>query len=299
MHTSGIIWQNGKFVPGQNAVVHVLTHSLHYGSAAFEGIRFYDTPSEKRVIFRLPEHIQRFYYSAQALGMKIPFSKKEIKDAIKKLVIKNNYTSGYIRPLVYYGATKIGVHPHGNPVEVAIACLPWGAYLPNGVRVKTSTFHRMEPRSTDINAKLTGNYINCVLAALELRGKYDEALLLDTNDYISEGVGENVFFVKNNTILTPKLGTILPGITRDTIIRLCFDLKINVKEKNIKLNEAYNADEAFFTGTAAEVSWIKSIDNHQISDGKIGKITKLLKENFNDIVHGINNKYRKYLTFVD
>lgn len=299
MQNSGVIWQNGKFVPKDAAMVHVLTHGLHYGSAAFEGIRFYDTTDGKVVIFRLNDHIRRLYFSAKALRMNVPYSQQELIEVIKTLVKKNNFPNGYIRPLVYYGAKKLGVNPIGNPVEVAIACWPWGAYLPAGARVKTSSIHRIEPSSTNINAKFTGNYINCVLAALELEGKYDEALLLDNRNYVSEGVGENIFFVKNNVVLTPKLGTILPGITRDTVLKLCHDLKIKVKEKDISLKEVYQFDEAFFTGTAAEIAWIKSIDNKTIGNGCIGKITELLKNNYSDIVHGINKKYRRYLSVVE
>ena len=263
MQTTELIWKNGELIPWAEATTHVLSHTLHYGGGAFEGIRFYAT-TQGPAIFRLNEHVERLLYSAEVLKMPMFYSKEEIILAIKELVRVNQLPSGYIRPLAYYGYGKMGVNPVGNPVELIIACWPWGAYLPHdSVDIKTSRFIRIHPDSTVVDAKLCGHYINSILASLELQGThYHEALLLDSAGLITEGVGENFFMVKDGIIYTPKLGSILSGITRDTIIQLAHSLAITVVETDIPLDEACQADEAFFTGTAAEVTPIRSINDH-------------------------------------
>lgn len=299
MQPTTTIWQNGKLIPWEDARIHVLTHTLHYGSGAFEGIRFYKT-KQGSAIFRLRDHVDRFMYSAKTLKMLLPYSKDEITAAIIEVVNKNKLEEGYIRPIAFYGYGKMGVNPMGSPLELAIACWVWGAYLPHdSVDVKTSSYIRIHPDSTVVDAKLSGHYINGVLAALELRGThYHEALFLDSNGYISEGVGENFFMVKAGTIYTPKLGTILSGITRDTVIKLATQLGYDVIEEDITIDDAYNADEAFFTGTAAEVTPIRSIDDKVLSNNANTTITSSIKEGYQDIVHGKNPDFDNFLTYL-
>lgn len=293
------IWFNGTLVPWDEATIHVLSHTLHYGGGAFEGIRFYQT-KKGIAIFRLTEHVERLLYSANALKMALPYTRDAIIAAIKTVVQSNQLQEGYVRPIAFYGYGKMGVNPIGAPVNFAIASWPWGAYLPHDmVDIKTSRYIRIHPDSTIINAKLCGHYLNGILASLELQGThYHEALFLDDKGYISEGVGENFFMIKENTIYTPKLRTILVGITRDTIIQLAKKFNLNVIEADITLDEAYGADEAFFTGTAAEVTPIHSINDHVLGTGKIGSVTSLMKKNYLDIVHGRDERFEKYLTFV-
>lgn len=299
MQETETIWFNGNLVPWKEAQVHVLTHSLHYGGGAFEGIRFYHT-DKGPAVFRLKEHIERLFYSCQTLHMKMNFTQEQVIDGVKEIVQINGLKEGYIRPLAFYGYTKMGVNPIGNPVELIIACWPWGAYLPHeSVDIKTSKYIRLHPDSTVIDAKLTGHYLNGILASLEIQGtKYHEVLFLDTHGHICEGAGENFFIVKDNVIYTPKLGTILAGITRATIIELCHHLKLKIIEKDLSLTEAYQADEAFFTGTAAEVTPIHSINDHIIGNGKIGPISTRIKQQYMDIVHGKNPEFLHYLTFI-
>lgn len=299
MQETETIWFNGNLVPWKEAQVHVLTHSLHYGGGAFEGIRFYHT-DKGPAVFRLKEHIERLFYSCQTLHMKMNFTQEQVIDGVKEIVQINGLKEGYIRPLAFYGYTKMGVNPIGNPVELIIACWPWGAYLPHeSVDIKTSKYIRLHPDSTVIDAKLTGHYLNGILASLEIQGtKYHEVLFLDTHGHICEGAGENFFIVKDNVIYTPKLGTILAGITRATIIELCHHLKLKIIEKDLTLTEAYQADEAFFTGTAAEVTPIHSINDHIIGNGKIGPISTQIKQQYMDIVHGKNPEFLHYLTFI-
>lgn len=299
MQKTETIWFNGKLIPWDEATVHVLCHTLHYGGGAFEGIRFYKT-DRGIAIFRLNEHVDRLLYSASALKMSLPYTRDEIITAIKKIIDVNQLEEGYIRPIAFYGYGKMGVNPVGSPVDFAIACWPWGAYLPHDtVDVKTSRYIRVHPNSTIIDAKLCGHYLNGILASLELQGThYHEALFLDDKNYISEGVGENFFMVKENVIFTPKLRTILVGITRDTVIKLAKKLELEVIETDITLDEAYAADEAFFTGTAAEVTPIYSIDDKILSTGNIGPITSSIRKNYLDLVHGKNADFVHYLTFV-
>lgn len=299
MQTTQHIWFNGKIIPWDEAKIHVLTHALHYGGGAFEGIRFYKT-EQGPAIYRLEDHINRLFYSAKTLDMDMPYTKEDLTAAIKQVVHLNELEEGYIRPIVYYGYGKMGVNPTGSPVELAIACWPWGAYLPHdSVNIKTSKYIRIHPRSTVVSAKLCGNYVNGVLASLEIRGThYHEALFLDDDGNVSEGVGENFFMVKNNIIYTPTLDTILEGITRDTIIQLATKLDFKVVQTNIPFKDAYTADEGFFTGTAAEVTPIHSIDDNILGNGEIGKITQTIKKSYLDIVKGKNPEFKHYLTYL-
>ncbi|CDZ77864.1 Branched-chain-amino-acid aminotransferase [Legionella massiliensis] len=295
------IWHNGQFVPWEDAKIHVLTHALHYGGSAFEGIRFYET-DRGPAIFRLIEHVDRLFYSAKTLKMELPYSREEIIEAIKELVRSSNLKAGYIRPIAFYGYGKLGVNPVGNPVELVIACWPWGAYLPyESIDIKTSKYIRIHPDSTVVDAKLAGHYVNGILASLELQGThYHEALFLDSEGYITEGVGENFFMAKDGVIYTPKLGSILAGITRDTIITLARHLGFKVVEKDLVLDDAYQAEEAFFTGTAAEVTLIRSINDKVLAQAQESKIGSRIKEAYLDLVHGRSQDFIAYfLTFVD
>jgi len=297
MQTTATIWQNGKFIPWEDAKVHVLSHALHYGGGAFEGIRFYKT-EQGPAVFCLSEHLDRFFYSTRMLKMAMPYTKAELTQTIMELVKRSQLEAGYIRPIAFYGYGKLGVNPRGNPVDLAIACFGWGAYLPHEqIAVKTSRYIRVHPDSTIVDAKLCGHYLNGILASLEIQGThYHEALFLDSRGYISEGVGENFFMVKEDAIYTPKLGTILAGITRKTIITLAMSLGHRVVETDLTVEDAYQAKEAFFTGTAAEVSPIHSIDDHVLGEGKVGDITAAIKQAYLDVVHGRNATFADCLT---
>ncbi len=299
MQATKTIWFNGKLIPWEEAKIHVLTHGLHYGGGAFEGIRCYKT-AQGTAVFRLPEHVDRLLYSTNALSMNLPYTRDEIIEAIKTVVRINELAEGYIRPIAFYGYEKMGVNPIGNPVDFAIACWPWGAYLPHDtVDIKTSRYIRIHPKSTIVDAKLCGHYVNGILASLELKGThYHEVLLLDDQSYISEGAGENFFMVKSGTLYTPKLGTILAGITRDTVIKLAKKLSLQTIETDINLEQAYQADETFFTGTAAEITPIHSIDDKVIGKGNIGPITATIKGAYLDLVRGKNPDFMEYLTFL-
>ncbi|CEK10688.1 branched-chain amino acid transaminase [Legionella hackeliae] len=299
MQVTETIWQNGNLVPWNDAKVHVLSHTLHYGGGAFEGIRFYKTSSGP-AIFRLEDHINRLFYSASVLKMTIPYSKEEVIAAVKDVVLANRLEAGYIRPLAFYGYGKMGVNPIGNPTDLIIACWPWGAYLPHdSIDVKISNFIRIHPDSTVVDAKICGHYVNSILASLELQGThYHEALLLDGSGHIMEGVGENFFIVKNGKIYTPKLGGILSGITRDTVIKLTQQLGLELFEADITIDEAYQADEAFFTGTAAEITAIRSINDRQLGKNGVGKVSATIKQAYLDLVHGKNSELMHYLTYL-
>ncbi len=294
------IWVDGKFVNWDDARIHILTPSLHYGDAAFEGIRFYNT-DKGPAIFRLKEHIDRLFYSSSVFEMKIPFSKNELVEAVRDTVRINKIKEGYIRPIAIFGYGSMGLkHTKEAPVHVYIAVWPWGAYLgKDAVRIKTSNFIRIHPKSTIADAKISGHYINSILASLEVKKHgYDEALLLDYEGNIAEGPGENLFLVKNNSLITPPLKRqILAGITRDSVIKIAKDLEIRVEERDLKLKDVYNADEAFYTGTAVEITSIKELDDKIIGSGKIGKLIEMLKKEFLDIVHGKNKKYENWLTY--
>lgn len=299
MKKTKFIWMDESLVPWKDAKVHVLTHSLHYGSAVFEGIRFYKTKNNS-AIFRLKEHTDRLFKSAKSMQMKIPYSKGKINSAIIKTVRANKIKSGYIRPIAFFGYGKMGLSSKGAPVNLSIAVWPWGAYLgTKPVKIKTSPFMRIHPKSTPADSKISGNYVNSTLAEEEaIKKGYDEALLLDFEGNVAEGSGENIFIVKKNKLYTPTLGRILSGITRNSIITIAKNLGIKVQEKKLKINEIYKADEAFFTGTATEVMPIASLDNRKIKNS-FGPTTKKLKETYLDIVKGKNNKYKRWLTFIN
>lgn len=297
------IWMDGEFVDWDNAKVHVLTHTLHYGLGVFEGIRCYET-SRGPAIFRLDEHIDRLFGSAHIFLMDIPFSKKEIRDAIIATVKVNRIKECYIRPLVYIGYGAMGLYPKGNPVSVSIAAWPWGAYLGDdgikkGIRVKTSSFIKNHVNASMTRGKVCGYYVNSQLAKKEaISCGYDEALLLDTEGYVSEGSGENIFMVRDGILKTTPLTSILEGITRNSIIQIAADKKIPVVEERFTRDELYIADEAFFTGTAAEVTPMRELDGRIIGSGKPGPVTKELQTIFFDAVKGKNKKFKSWLTKV-
>ena len=297
----GVIWFDGKLVPWRDANVHVLTHSLHYGMGVFEGIRAYKTQNGT-AIFRLKEHVKRLFNGLKIFQMKIPFTEEQIAQAITQVVRDNKLASCYIRPIIFIGSQKLGISPTGNSVHTAIAAWEWGAYLGEdglnkGIRVKTSSFTRHFVNSSLVRAKASGYYINSILAHQEVAANgYDEALLLDTEGYVSEGSGENMFMVRNGIVFTPDLASCLDGITRDSIIRIAKDLGFEVREKRITRDEVYSADEAFFTGTAAEVTPIRELDDRTIGDGKRGPITQQIQEVFFDTVYGRNDRYRAWLS---
>ncbi|TAN41304.1 MAG: branched-chain amino acid transaminase [Nitrospirae bacterium] len=295
------IWMDGKFVAWDDANVHVLTHTLHYGLGVFEGIRCYRT-DKGPAIFRLDEHVDRLFNSAHIFMMEIPFSRKQIRDAIIQTVKVNKMKECYIRPLVYFGYGVMGVNPKGCPVKVSIAVWPWGAYLgeeglQKGIRVKVSSFTRHHVNAAMTKGKVCGYYVNSQIAKAEaLTCGYDEALLLDTEGFVSEASGENIFMVRGNTLKTTPLTSVLEGITRDSLMNLARDSKITVREERFTRDELYIADEAFFTGTAAEVTPIREVDGRVIGKGSRGKITEKLQTRFFDIVKGKNKKYEHWLT---
>lgn len=299
----GYIWFDGKLVPWRDANIHVLTHSLHYGMAVFEGVRCYETDAGPAV-FRLDEHTKRLFNSAKIFQMQLPFSQEEIIAAQLEVIRANQLKSCYIRPLAWIGSEKLGISPKGNTINMSIAAWTWGAYLGEdglnkGIRVKTSSFSRHHVNVSLVRAKASGYYINSILANQEVTAHgYDEALLLDTDGYVSEGSGENVFLVRDGILYTPDLASCLAGITRDAIIKIAADLGIEVREKRITRDEMYCADEAFFTGTAAEVTPIRELDDRMIGNGARGPITKKIQTIFFDIVKGKNNDYRSWLTMV-
>lgn len=290
------IWLNGKLVDWKDAKIHVLSHALHYGSGVFEGIRVYKT-DKGSAIFRLKEHVKRLFDSASVFGMKLNYSKEEIEEAIKETVRSNNLEEGYIRPIIFYGYGKMGLNPHGAEIDTAIAVWPWGAYIGESAKVMTSSFVRIHPNSLKADAKVTGHYVNSILASLEAKEKgFDEALLLDYEGRVAEGSGENIFLVKNKKIKTPALKSqILPGITRDSMIKIAKDFGYEVIEEDATLEELKEADELFFTGTAAEVTPIIQLDDKCF---KIGKITLKLREKYLDTVRGKDKKYENWLSYV-
>lgn len=300
MEETEFIWMDGKLVKWNEAKIHVLTHTMHYGAGVFEGERFYET-DKGPAVFRLKEHTDRLFRSAESFEMKIPFSKEEINKATLETIKANNIPSGYIRPIAFFGYGKMGLNPKGAPVNVSIAVWPWGAYLgEEAVRVKIPKIIRTHPGTTDPHAKISGNYANSILASLEIkRAGYDEALLLDYKGNIAEGPGENIFIVKDVKLFTPLLGNVLPGITRMSIIQIAKDNGIKVEEKVITVDEVKKADELFFTGTAAEVTAIKQVDETLIGNGKMGQITSRLKKIFLEAVHGKSEKYKSWLTYVN
>ena len=299
----GFIWMDGKLVPWREANIHVLTHTLHYGMGVFEGVRAYKT-SEGTAIFRLKEHTRRLLNSAKIFQMKVPYTEEQLAKAQLDVVRENKLTSCYLRPIIWIGSEKLGISAKSNTIHTAVAAWEWGAYLGEdglnkGIRVKTSSFTRHHVNVSLVRAKASGYYINSILANQEVTAHgYDEALLLDTDGYVSEGSGENVFIVKNGIVYTPDLASCLDGITRDAIITIAHDLGFEVREKRITRDEMYCADEAFFTGTAAEVTPIRELDDRTIGQGSRGPVTEKIQKVFFDAVAGKNAKYRDWLTLV-
>lgn len=299
----GFIWFNGKLVPWREAQVHVLTHSLHYGLSVFEGERAYKT-DKGPAIFKLKEHTDRLFNSAHIYLMKIPYTKEQINEATAEVIRANKLDSAYIRPIAFYGSEKMGVSPKGAGVHVAIAAWPWGAYLgeegmEKGIRVKTSSYSRHHVNVTMARAKFAATYANSILANMEATTDgYDEALLLDVDGFVAEGAGENLFIIKDGCIYEPEIASALVGITRSTIISLAKDMGLEVVSKRLTRDDIYIADEAFFTGTAAEVTPIRELDNRTIGAGKRGPITEELQKRYFDVVYGRNDKYEHWLTRV-
>ncbi len=298
----GKIWMDGELVEWRDAKIHVLTHTLHYGCGVFEGVRAYNT-DQGPAIFRLKEHTQRLFDSAKILRMKLPFTQDELMQAQRDVVRANGLKSGYIRPLVWLGSEKMGVSPKGATVHAMVAAWEWGAYLgedgmKRGIRVKTSSYTRHHVNITMTQAKAVSNYTNSILANMEATDDgYDEALLLDVSGFVSEGAGENLFVIKNGVIYTPDLSAgALNGITRNTVFAICADLGLKVVEKRITRDEVYICDEAFFTGTAAEVTPIRELDRLELGSGSRGPITEKIQTAFFDIVNGRNSKYAEWLT---
>ena len=299
----GLIWFDGEMVPWREAKVHVLTHTLHYSMGVFEGVRAYET-RRGTAIFRLKDHTERLFNSAHILGMKMPYDKESLNDAQQAAVRENKLKSAYIRPMCFYGAEGMGLRADNLRVHCMVAVWEWGSYLgkenlERGIRIKTASFTRHHVNITMCKAKANGNYMNSMLALQEAtRDGYDEALLLDTEGCVAEGSGENIFIVNNNVLYTPDLTSALDGITRRTIITLAKELGLKVREKRISRDEVYIADEAFFTGTAAEVTPIRELDNRTIGTGGRGPITERLQGVFFDLVLGRRDDHKDWLTFI-
>ena len=303
MNKTEKIWMDGKLLNWDDANIHILTHTLHYGLGVFEGIRCYSTP-DGPAVFRLKEHVRRLFKSAKIFLLEIPFTEDEISTAILETIKQNKLQECYIRPIVYLGDGAMGLFPKGNPVRVAIAVWSWGAYLgeeglEKGIRVKVSSFIRNHVNSNMSRGKVCGYYVNSQLAKKEaISCGYDEALLLDTEGYVSEGSGENVFIVKNGLLKTTPLTSILEGITRDSVMTIAKDIGIETREERFTRDEVYLADEAFFTGTAAEVTPIRELDGRIIGEGRRGPITEKIQSIFFDAVKGKNKKYKSWLTYL-
>jgi len=298
----GKIWMDGELVEWRDAKIHVLTHTLHYGCGAFEGVRAYETAAGP-AIFRLREHTERLFNSAKILRMKIPFTHERVMEAQREVVRANGLKSCYLRPLTWIGSEKLGVSPKGCTIHLMIAAWPWGAYLgeegmKRGIRVKTSSYTRHHVNITMTQAKAVSNYTNSILANMEaLDDGYDEAMLLDASGFVSEGAGENLFVIKGGVVYTPDLSAgALNGITRNTVFSICQDLGLKLVEKRITRDEVYICDEAFFTGTAAEVTPIRELDRVELGSGSRGPITEKIQAAFFDIVNGRNPKYAEWLT---
>ncbi|PWV62509.1 branched-chain amino acid transaminase [Plasticicumulans acidivorans] len=299
----GVIWLDGELVPWREAKVHVLTHTLHYGLGVFEGVRAYET-DRGTAIFRLDAHTDRLFNSAKIFSMPMPFDKATLSEAQRTVVRENKLSSCYLRPMCFYGSEGMGLRADNLKVHVMVAAWPWGAYLgaeamERGIRIRVSSFTRHHVNITMTRAKSNGTYINSMLALQEaLRDGYDEALLLDPEGYVAEGSGENFFMVKNGVIYTPELTSCLEGITRDSIMRIARELGFELREKRITRDEVYIADEAFFTGTAAEVTPIRELDGRTIGEGRRGPLTEKLQKAFFDVVHGRSEAHLDWLALV-
>ncbi len=296
------VWLDGEFIAFADARVPILTHTLHYGLGVFEGIRCYRCDDGRSAVFRLPEHIARLFRSARIVELDIPFGPAQIEQAVCETLRVNKLSEGYIRPLVWLGEGAMGLLPTDNPVHVGLIVWPWGAYLGDeglerGIRAKISSYARHHPNVTMTKSKTCGDYVNSILAKREVtRLGYDEAIMLDTQGLVAEASGENVFIVRDGVLKTPPLGSVLEGITRDTIIRIAHDKGIEVSEQSFTRDEMYTADEAFLTGTAAEVTPIREVDDRPIGAGSRGPITQTLQATFFDAVHGRDGKYDHWLT---
>ncbi len=302
----GKLWMNGTMIEQPDAKVHVLTHSLHYGMAVFEGVRAYQTADKRTAIFRLKEHTERLLGSAKIFQMDVPFDQATLEQAHKDVVKQNNLAEAYIRPLIWVGAEKLGLSSRDNSINAMVAAWHWGAYLgeegiKNGIRVKTSSFTHHLPNVTMCKAKASSNYPVSIMANQEVtRNGYDEAILMDPQGYVCQGAGENLFLVKDGVLHTPDLaGGALDGITRRTIIQFAADLDIKVVERRITRDEFYLADEIFMTGTAAEVTPIREYDDRTIGNGGRGPLTEKLQTLYFDVVHGRNEQYMDWLSFID
>jgi branched-chain amino acid aminotransferase len=299
----GKIWMDGKLVEWSDAKIHVLTHTLHYGTGVFEGVRAYET-SDGPAIFRLEDHTNRLFESAKLIGMKIPYNAKELNDAQSQVVKINNLKNAYIRPMCFYGSEGMGLRADNLKVHTIVAAWDWGSYLGddkilNGIKVKVTNFPKRCEKSMLHKAKASGNYLYSMLALKDaLNSGFDEALILDIDDNVNEGSGENFFMIINNTIHTPKDATVLNGITRQTVMKIARDLDYSVEETNISVDDVKSSDEAFFTGTAAEVTPIIQVDNVKINDGKPGEITKKIQKIYFDLIRGKVDEYSSWLTQV-
>ena len=299
------IWLDGKFIPWDEANVHILTHTLHYGLGVFEGIRAYKCQNGKTAIFRLKDHINRLYDSAKISLITIPYKKEKIIGACKELFRVNKLAEGYLRPIVFIGDGEMGLYAIDNPIRVALIAWPWGTYLgeegvKNGIRAKVSSYTRLTVNTLMTKSKTCGNYINSILAKREvLKGGYEEAIMLDHEGYISEASGENIFVVKGSIAATPPVGSsILKGITRDCVMKILTDNKNPVREDSITRDTAYVADEIFLSGTAAEITPIRELDDRSIGTGKPGSITQMVQKTYFDIVRGKNKKYEEWLDYL-
>jgi len=295
------IWVDGKFVDWDDAKVHVLAHTLHYGVGAFEGIRCYKTEDGGSAVFRLKEHVDRLFDSMHILMLEIPFKPEEICQAIRKTPQVNGLAEGYIRPIAFLGEGEMGLFVRTNPVHVAVAVWPWGSYLGDeglkkGIRAKVSSFNRHHVNAAMTKGKINGYYVNSVLAKWEVvKAGYDEAILLDTEGYVAEASGENIFIVRNGILQTTPLTSILPGITRDSVLTIACKLDLPVKEARFTRDEMYIADEVFFTGTAAEITPVREVDDRRVGTGKPGPVTRRIQDKFFDVVHGRDALFQHWL----
>ncbi|MDH3746066.1 MAG: branched-chain amino acid transaminase [Acidobacteriota bacterium] len=303
--TRGYAWLDGKMVPLEDANVHIKAHSLHYGLGVFEGTRFYAQSTGGRAVFRLEDHLRRLEGSAKIVQLDMLYGRQELHEASLDLVRKCGLESGYLRHLVFLGAGPMGLYPKGNPIHTSILCWPWGAYLgeeglSHGIRCKISSFSRHSPNATLLKAKATGNYLNSILAKREAVGSgYDEAILLDAQGNVTEGSGENLFIVRHGRLETPPLTSVLAGITRDTIMQLAIDEGLEVRQQYFARDEVYLADEVFLTGTAAELTPVREVDDRQIGEGRPGPVTRRLQELFFRVIRGQEERYRHWLAPVD
>ena len=296
--TTEFIWMNGDLVRWNNAKVHVMTHALHYGSAVFEGIKSYKA-SKGTSIFRLDDHINRFFYSVNAMSMRLNITKKQIKDAIKKLLKLNKLNDAYIKPMAYYGYGNAGVFPKDIGTDMLIIAVPEYPYYAKNLRIITSSFVKHYDKSTIFGTKISGNYVNSVIAMYEARKKgFDEALMLDYKGCVAEGPLQNIFLVKNEALIAPISSSALLGITRDTIIHIGKDLGLKVYEKKVNLDQVKNADELFFCGTATEIGPIASVDDVKIGNGACGEVTSIIRNKYSEVVRGKDRKYIKWLTYI-